>query len=110
MRWRTGPRRPGSTAPPRCASRAGSTPASPAHWVAHIRRLGRIQDETGGFTEFVPLPFVHQNSPIYLAGKARPGSTLEEDRRMHAVARVLLHGRIPNVQVSWVKLGMEECK
>jgi FO synthase len=80
---------------------------APPHWVAHIRRLARIQDETGGFTEFVPLPFVHQSSPIYLAGLARPGPTWEENRRMHAVARLLLHGRIPNVQVSWVKLGME---
>jgi len=83
---------------------------APPHWVAHIRRLARIQDETGGFTEFVPLPFVWQNSPIYLAGKARPGATLEENRRMHAVARILLDGRIPNVQVSWVKMGMEYCK
>jgi FO synthase len=83
---------------------------APPHWVAHLRRLARIQDETGGFTEFVPLPFVHQNSPIYLAGKARPGSTHDEDLRMHAVARILLDGRIPNVQVSWVKLGMEASK
>jgi FO synthase len=83
---------------------------APPHWVAHIRRLARIQDRTGGFTEFVPLPFVHQNSPIYLAGKARPGATLEENRRMHAVARVLLHGRIANVQVSWVKMGMDYCR
>jgi FO synthase len=83
---------------------------APPHWVAHIRRLSRIQDRTGGFTEFVPLPFVHQNAPIYLAGKARPGSTHHEDRRMHAVARILLDGRIPNVQVSWVKLGVEASK
>ncbi|MBA3728360.1 MAG: bifunctional FO biosynthesis protein CofGH [Actinobacteria bacterium] len=83
---------------------------APPHWVAHIRRLARIQTETGGFTEFVPLPFVYRNSPIYLAGKARPGATLEENRRMHAVARILLDGRIPNVQVSWVKMGMEYCK
>ncbi len=83
---------------------------APPHWVAHIKRLARIQDETGGFTEFVPLPFVHQNSPIYLAGKARPGPTLDDNRRMHAVARVLLHGRIPNIQVSWVKMGVEYCK
>jgi FO synthase len=83
---------------------------APPHWVAHIRRLARIQDRTSGFTEFVPLPFVHQNSPIYLAGKARPGSTHREDRRMHAVARILLDGRIANVQVSWVKLGVEASK
>jgi FO synthase len=80
---------------------------APTHWVAHIRRLARMQDRTGGFTEFVPLPFVHQNAPIYLAGKARASSTFEDDRRMHAVARILLDGRISNVQVSWVKLGME---
>jgi FO synthase len=83
---------------------------APPHWVAHIRRLRRIQSETGGFTEFVPLPFVHQNAPIYLAGKARPGPTLDENRRMHAIARILLHGSIRNVQVSWVKLGVEGAK
>jgi FO synthase len=83
---------------------------APPHWVGHIRRLARIQNETAGFTEFVPLPFVHQNAPIYLAGKARPGATFEENRRMHAVARVMLHGLIDNVQVSWVKLGMDASK
>jgi FO synthase len=83
---------------------------APPHWVAHIQRVGRIQRETGGFTEFVPLPFVHQNSPIYLAGKARPGPTLEDNRRMHAVARILLDGLIANVQVSWVKMGMHYCR
>ena len=83
---------------------------APPHWVAHIRRLARIQDESGGFTEFVPLPFVHQSSPIYLAGKARPGPSLEDNRRMHAVGRILLHGRISNVQVSWVKMGMTYCQ
>nr|MBA3690392.1 bifunctional FO biosynthesis protein CofGH [Actinomycetota bacterium] len=80
---------------------------APPHWVAHIRRLARIQADTGGFTEFVPLSFVHQNAPIYLAGKARAGATFEEDLRMHAVARILLDGGIHNIQVSWVKLGME---
>jgi FO synthase len=80
---------------------------APPHWVAHIRRLARIQAETGGFTEFVPLPFVHQNAPIYLAGRARPGATFEESRRMHAIARILLDGVIHNIQVSWVKLGVE---
>jgi FO synthase len=80
---------------------------APPHWVAHIRRLAAIQSDTGGFTEFVPLSFVHQNAPIYLAGKARPGATREEDLRMHAVARILLDGVIHNVQVSWVKLGVE---
>jgi FO synthase len=79
---------------------------APPHWVAHLRRIRRIQEDTGGFTEFVPLPFVHQNAPIYLAGKARPGPTLEESRRIHAIARLLLDGAIRNVQVSWVKLGV----
>jgi FO synthase len=83
---------------------------APPHWVAHIRRLARIQDATGGFTEFVPLPFVHRNAPIYLAGKARASATFEDNRRVHAVARILLDGRIPNVQVSWVKLGMDASK
>jgi FO synthase len=78
---------------------------TPAHWVAHLRVLARIQDRTGGFTEFVPLPFVHHNAPIYLAGLARPGPTVAENRAVHAVARLLLHGRIDHVQCSWVKLG-----
>ncbi len=80
---------------------------APPHWVAHLRRIRRIQEDTGGITEFVPLPFVHQNAPIYLAGKARPGPTTDENRRMHALARILLHEAIPNIQVSWVKLGVE---
>ena len=83
---------------------------APPHWVAHMRRLASIQADTGGFTEFVPLPFVHQNAPIYLAGKARASSSFEENRRVHAVARILLDGRIDNVQVSWVKLGIEASK
>ena len=80
---------------------------APPHWVFHIRRIADIQRDTGGFTEFVPLSFVHQNAPIYLAGKARAGATGDEDRRMHAVARILLDGVIHNVQVSWVKLGVD---
>ena len=83
---------------------------APPHWVFHIRRLARIQRDTGGFTEFVPLPFVHQNAPIYLAGKARPGPSFDDNRRMHAVARVLLDGVIHNVQVSWVKMGVQACQ
>jgi FO synthase len=83
---------------------------APPHWVFHIRRLARIQQETGGFTEFVPLSFVHQNAPIYLAGRARPGATFEDNRRMHAVARILLDGVIHNVQVSWVKMGVQACQ
>jgi FO synthase len=80
---------------------------TPAHWVAHLKLLARIQAETGGFTEFVPLPFVHHNAPLYLAGLARPGSTRREDRAVHAMARILLHGRIHHIQTSWVKLGTE---
>jgi len=83
---------------------------APPHWVAHLRRLARIQDESGGFTEFVPLPFVHQSSPIYLAGLARPGPTWEDNLRVHAMARILLHSRIDNIQVSWVKMGVEACQ
>jgi FO synthase len=77
------------------------------HWLGHLRTLARIQDETGGFTEFVPLPFVHHNAPIYLAGVARPGPTVRENRVVHALGRLLLHGRIDHVQCSWVKLGDE---
>ena len=79
----------------------------PDHWVRHIRLIGRLQDETGGFTEFVPLPFVHMQSPIYLAGIARPGPSRRDTRAVHALARILLHGRIRNIQTSWVKLGDE---
>ncbi len=80
------------------------------HWVAHLRVLAAIQGRTGGFTEFVPLPFVHQNAPIYLAGLARPGPTVQENRAVHAMARLLLHGRIDNIQCSWVKLGVDGCR
>ena len=78
---------------------------TPGTGSAHLRLLAPIQDETGGFTEFVPLPFVHTNAPIYLAGLARPGPTRRENRAVHAMARILLHGRIDNIQTSWVKLG-----
>ena len=80
---------------------------NPKHWVGHLRVLSRIQDETGGFTEFVPLPFVHTSAPIYLAGVARPGPTLRDNLAVHAMARILLHGRIRNIQTSWVKLGVD---
>lgn len=79
----------------------------PRHWVGHLRVLGEIQDRTGGFTEFVPLPFVHQSSPLYLAGGARPGPTHRDNRAVHALARIMLHGKISNIQTSWVKLGTE---
>lgn len=80
---------------------------TPAHWVAHLNVLRGIQDRTGGFTEFVPLPFVHQSSPLYLAGAARPGPTHRDNRAVHALARIMLYGRIANIQTSWVKLGAQ---
>jgi protein-tyrosine-phosphatase len=79
----------------------------PRHWVKHLRVIAGIQDETGGFTEFVPLPFVHNSSPIYLAGVARPGPTARDNLAVHAMARIMLHGRIDNIQTSWVKLGVD---
>ncbi|GAA2733564.1 bifunctional FO biosynthesis protein CofGH [Actinocorallia aurantiaca] len=82
---------------------------TPAHWVGHLKLLRSIQERTGGFTEFVLLPFVHHNAPIYLAGLARPGPTVRENRAVHALARILLHGAIPNIQTSWVKLSDDLC-
>jgi FO synthase len=83
---------------------------APAHWLAHLRLLRSLQEDTGGFTEFVALPFVHHSAPIYLAGVARPGPTVQENRAVHAMARLLLHGAIDNIQCSWVKLGTEGCQ
>ena len=83
---------------------------TPAHWVGHLRVIRGIQERTGGFTEFVLLPFVHASSPIYLAGLARPGPTRRENRAVHAVSRLLLHGAISNIQCSWVKLGARACR
>jgi FO synthase len=83
---------------------------TPAHWVGHLRVIRRIQERTGGFTEFVLLPFVHASSPIYLAGLARPGPTRRENRAVHAVSRLMLHGAIRNIQCSWVKLGADACQ
>ena len=85
-------RHPGPLGRPTCGAAPGSRSA------------------TGGFTEFVPLPFVHTNAPIYLAGLARPGPTRAGNRAVHAVARLLLHGAIDNIQCSWVKLGAERCR
>ncbi|UQX87540.1 bifunctional FO biosynthesis protein CofGH [Jatrophihabitans telluris] len=79
----------------------------PRHWVAHLKLLARLQSESGGFSEFVLLPFVHQQAPIYLAGLARAGASQRETKAVHAMARILLHGRIRNIQTSWVKLGDE---
>jgi FO synthase len=79
----------------------------PRHWLGHFRTLARIQQETGGFTEFVTLPFIHTNAPVYLAGIARPGPTTRDNRAVTAMARILLHPHITNIQTSWVKLGAE---
>ena len=80
----------------------------PAHWAAHLDLLRSIQKETGGFTELVPLGFVHHDSPLYQRrGDVRPGPSVDESLKMHAVARLMLHGHIDNIQVSWVKLGPE---
>ncbi|HTU73479.1 MAG TPA: bifunctional FO biosynthesis protein CofGH [Trebonia sp.] len=83
---------------------------TPAHWVGHLRVIRGIQERTGGFTEFVLLPFIHTSAPIYLAGLARPGVTRRENRAVHAVSRLLLHGAIGSIQCSWVKLGDDLCR
>ena len=75
------------------------------HWARHILRIREQQKKTGGFTEFVPLPFVHMEAPMYLKGKARRGPTFREAVLVHAVARLALHPHITNIQTSWVKMG-----
>jgi FO synthase len=77
----------------------------PRSWARHIVATRALQAETGGFTEFVPLPFVHMATPIYLQHKARRGPTFREALLMHAVGRIAYHGAIDNIQVSWVKMG-----
>ena len=94
----------------RCGIRTTSTlmyghAETPAHWVRQMRLLREIQSETGGFSEFVPLGFVHQNTLLYQQGLARSGPTLAEHLKVHALARLLLAGSINNIQVSWVKLN-----
>ncbi|MGH2610970.1 MAG: 5-amino-6-(D-ribitylamino)uracil--L-tyrosine 4-hydroxyphenyl transferase CofH, partial [Tepidiformaceae bacterium] len=79
----------------------------PRNWARHLIRLRDLQKRTGGITEFVPLPFVHMEAPMYLKGNARPGPTFREAVLMHAVARLALHPHITNIQVSWVKMGAE---
>jgi len=79
----------------------------PASWANHLEVLREIQRRTGGITEFVPLPFVHMGSPIYLRGRARPGPTWDEVVLVHAVARLAFDGLISNIQASWVKLGLD---
>jgi FO synthase len=80
------------------------------HWARHLLRIRALQARTHGFTEFVPLPFVHMEAPMYLKGEARKGPTWRETVLMHAVARLALHPLIPHVQVSWVKLGPEAAR
>ena len=80
---------------------------TPEHWVDQLLMLRAIQRETGGFTEFVPLGFIHQNTLLFHQGLSRPGPTTEEHLKIHALGRVLLAGAIPNIQVSWVKLSRE---
>lgn len=94
----------------RCGIRSTSTLMyghieTPEHWVSQLLLLRAIQEETGGFTEFVPLGFVHLNTLLYQQGIARPGPSLAEHLKIHALARILLAGAINNVQVSWVKLN-----
>jgi len=79
----------------------------PVHWARHLLRIRALQARTGGFTEFVPLPFVHMEAPMYLKGAARRGPTWRETLLMHAVARLVLHPLVGNIQTSWVKLGPE---
>ena len=79
----------------------------PIHWARHLIRVRDLQKKTGGFTEFVPLPFVHMEAPMYLKGKARRGPTFRETILVHAVARLALHPHITNIQASWVKMGHE---
>ena len=79
----------------------------PEHWARHLLRVRDLQRETGGFTEFVPLPFVHMEAPVYLKGRARKGPTFREAILMHAVARLTFNPWLTNVQASWVKMGHE---
>ncbi len=99
----------------RCGIRTTSTlmyghMESTTHWVNQLLLLRKIQQETGGFTEFVPLGFVHQNTLLFQQGLSRPGPTLAEHLKIHALSRVLLAGAINNIQVSWVKLNRELSK
>jgi 7,8-didemethyl-8-hydroxy-5-deazariboflavin synthase CofH subunit len=77
------------------------------HWVRHLMLLRDVQKETGGFTEFVPLGFVHEFTQLYRSGDARPGPTVEEHLKVHALSRLMLRGWIDNIQVSWVKMSRE---
>lgn len=80
---------------------------TPLHWARHLLRIRQLQTETGGFTEFVPLPFVHMQAPIWRRGQARSGPTFREAVLMHSVARLILHPVLTNIQASWVKMGLD---
>ena len=80
----------------------------PEHWVKHLLLLRDIQKDTGGFTEFVPLGFIHSQTKLFQTGRARAGHSIREDLIVHALSRVLLNGYIRNIQVSWVKLGFQD--
>tara|TARA_B110000444_G_scaffold133610_1_gene125509 strand:+ start:97 stop:1074 length:978 start_codon:yes stop_codon:yes gene_type:complete len=79
----------------------------PKHWANHLLRIRALQKRTGGFTEFVPLPYVHMEAPMYLKGLSRRGPSFREAVLMHAVARLVFHGQIENIQASWVKMGLD---
>jgi FO synthase len=79
----------------------------PIHWAHHLLHIRRLQQRSGGFTEFVPLPFVHMEAPIYRKGNARRGPSFREAVLMHAVARLVFNGLIDNIQTSWVKMGAQ---
>ena len=84
----------------------------PIHWAKHLLNILNLQKETGGFTEFVPLPFVPMEAPMYIRGQSRYGPTLRESILMHSVSRLVFNSYIPNIQTSWVKMGrkgIEEC-
>lgn len=81
---------------------------TPEHWVRHLLLLRDIQKDTGGFTEFVPLGFIHSQTKLFRSGRARSGHSIQEDLIVHALSRVLLNGYIRNIQVSWVKLGFQD--
>src|SRR5207245_5984173 len=96
----------------RCGIRSTSTlmyghVETPEHWVNQLLLFREIQQETGGFTEFVPLGFVHFNTLLFQQGLSRPGPTLAEHLKIHALSRILLAGSINNIQVSWVKLNCD---
>ncbi len=79
----------------------------PIHWASHLYKIRELQRRSGGFTEFVPLPYVHMEAPMYLKGKSRKGPSFREAVLMHAVARLVFHGLIANIQASWVKMGLD---